>query len=115
MKLTKRQLKKIIREEYSKLLREHKQADPEWLQDMALAHWDEDDYEGWIEFAAKYGLSEEEADVMFDNAEFELGGPIEGGAPDPSEWDSPGRWNDGPGSLNHRDSDSRYVDRKWLK
>ena len=74
MKLTKRQLKRIIREEYSRLKRrgliKESRVEPEgYVEDHAEMYAEEEDWDGYLEFGKQYGYNEDQLGVWFDAAE----------------------------------------------
>ena len=74
MKLTKRQLKRIIREEYSRLKRrgliKESRVEPEgYVEDHAEMYAEEEDWDGYLEFGKQYGYNEDQLGIWFDAAE----------------------------------------------
>jgi len=91
MRVSKRQLRRIIREEANRLREARQEPYEGYLKDECedyVAGWEagEVTHDDWLEFAGKYGVSWEDADDMWDDCQ--TARKIEGGFPEleSEEW-----------------------------
>ena len=67
MRLTKRQLKRIIREEYTRLLREYDSESANQCADELMAHFpDGCDYDSGLDYCLSLGYTEDDYDYALD-------------------------------------------------